>query len=62
MVIGWCVGCPICGKRFTPKISGHGSPCSTCNQRLIETQENLEALEIGKTEVKHKKFFSQRDT
>jgi hypothetical protein len=27
---------------------------------LIETQENLEALEIGKTEVKHKKFFSQR--
>jgi hypothetical protein len=58
VAIGWATGCPICGKHFIRKISGHGSPCYTCNQRLLDAQESLEAFELGKSEDRRKKFVS----
>jgi hypothetical protein len=60
VVIGWATGCPICGKRFIRKISGHGSPCYICNHRLLDAQESLDAFELGKSESRTKKFVSDR--
>jgi hypothetical protein len=60
VAIGWATGCPICGKHFIRKISGHASPCHTCNHRLLDAQENLEAFELGKSEGHSKKFVSDQ--
>jgi hypothetical protein len=56
----WVGSCPICGKRFMPKTAGLGSPCRLCNQRLLDAQASLEALDFAKPSDRSKGFVSDR--
>jgi hypothetical protein len=54
----WASTCTICGKRFNTKTTGLGSPCRRCNQRLLQAQASLEALDVAKLSERDKKFVS----